>query len=244
MASKIIFVIALSFLASVSAVKLECIFRTGGVSGIGNVYVCILMGMTHADERLIDEVTGDHETGMTNQDVEAIVAVGRFINRIPSNSASFFPNIISIEWINSNMNEIRNEDIRPFRALRRLNLSGNNFKVLDGNLFQNSPILQFILFRNCGINYVGAGFLENLNSLEIADFRQNICIDIIANTTQLLFDLRENLAENCPLEIEPEECPAGCVERIEALEREVFAVTAENEKTKKQLKKVLKHLDL
>jgi hypothetical protein len=197
----------------------------------GEIYGCVVENiLLNGNEALFEDITGNHLPGYTNVNVTALQATEkRVLSRLPRNLAEFFPNLAFLFWTLSELEFISSEDLRPFPNLAELGLYGNRFGSLDGNLFQHTPNLQLIDFTSTQLTSVGFGLLDNLKSLKIAGFLFNPCISLYATTPEAIEELKKLLIVQCPptdiesTKVLPFECPQGCVERIEALEREVFA---------------------
>lgn len=176
-------------------------------------------------------MSGKHLNGYSNEDVQYIFVEGQDLTMIPKNIENFFPNLLGIEWYNSNLMTVSADDLKPFPQLKVFSVYINHLLTVDGDLFEFTPNLRWISFYDNDIQHVGLDLLTQLSDLGYADFRSNDCINKLANSAQSLSDLNAQLISKCqPLETTslpttvtelPEACPASCVEHIESSDDEI-----------------------
>lgn len=71
---------------------------------------------------------------------------------------------------------------------------------LEGNLFDSTPAIKRINFKNNQFQFVGANILKSLNFLSDADMTGAGCISTYAANNQEIVELKVNLKENCGFE--------------------------------------------
>jgi Leucine rich repeat len=164
----------------------------------GSVYGCIADVTTFGGNLTLVSVTGRHQGWRGNNQVEMVdVRDERSLNGIPANIGQFFPNTNIFQWIRGNLTTLVEEDLRQFN-LKALILTSNNIVSLDGNVFSNSVGLIQIDFANNNIRHTAPETLRVINSLQLADFSANPCINKNARTPIAVRDLIIQLNEQCP----------------------------------------------
>ena len=203
----------------------DCTFSTENWLATDNFYTCSGTIVGSGREGSILDVTGEHEGGLTNEDVNALSIINqRALERIPTSLQNFFPNLFAIEWKFGDLAVISAADLEHFANLTIFSVYGNRLVTLPGNLLMNSRIIRHIDFGSNSINHVGQTFISGTASLEVALFERNNCISFSAGTPSELSTLTSLLQDWCPPLPEPEpepECPASCVERIDYLEQRI-----------------------
>lgn len=136
---------------------------------------------------------------MSSADVNALLfenALG--FSRIPRNIEQFFPNIFLIDWFRGELTTVSANDLKPFPNLIVLYINFNRLVSLDGNLLQYTPSIREIYFDNNLLDNVGFNLLANSVELEIADFRNNRCVSILATEPEEMITLNNVLPFLCP----------------------------------------------
>lgn len=127
----------------------------------------------------ITSLTGTHTGGMTNANVQALLLTSNYMakfNKLPSNLATYFPNLVAITVDNSRMKTLTKADLAPFPNLIYLSAQMNMIRVLEGDVFSSNPLLQYLNLAYNSIQYVGAGFLSTNTALSSIQFQYNRCL--------------------------------------------------------------------
>lgn len=161
---------------------------------------------------------------------------GYRVEHLPSNFATFFPNLVGLQWMGTYLRTIKPSDLSPYPNLVFLGLSMNLIHELDGNLFQNNHKLQFIDLTSNQIQKIGTGLLSGLNSLTGLYLYSNPCT---GTAYQLLINPPYNTAADASRDLDslcgpstPSEelgtcdpCLANCTARGAALQIRTNTVT-------------------
>jgi hypothetical protein len=195
---KIIAAIVLVFFASCGqSVIIDCEFIMANWEAVGAVYNCWSGSQASENSRVIQEVRGEHAPGLTNLDVKLFFEFGNELQYIPSNIAVVFPNLIAM-FIDSPLLELSASDLQPFPNLVRFQSMAGLFQVVDGDLFQHNPRLRWINLYGGWLEHVGENLLSGLSELIQADFRDNECINFLADTPETIQELQQLLLVQCP----------------------------------------------
>lgn len=197
---KFLITVLLIFVAAnavpLSAMEIECHFSNAQWQSLGVAYECWVWGVQNPGPELF-EATGNHQTGRTNEDVQAFFADFGFTTpTIPSGIGALFPNLRGLDY-GRNLQIITAEDLRQFPHLEEIIIFRNNLVSLDGNLFMNTLNIRGLAFNTNFIQAIGDEILDGLDQLAWADFRVNACINFIGTNNATLMELRRRIATDC-----------------------------------------------
>lgn len=184
----------------VQCLVIQCVYNANQYwNPGGQMYSCEGTFSNTGDLRKIEEINGVHVADKTNLDVKGFHAADdKIANFIPTNLGEIFPNLVNVQFRNTQLLSLSSSDIRQFTNLVNFFAHNNKIKVLAGDVFQFTPKIQGIHLPRNLIANVGKNFLSNLNELTWADFSSNPCVNINANTPQTLVSLKQKLVESCP----------------------------------------------
>lgn len=181
---------------SVQAIHFDCTFLTL-TPIVGTRYSC-LAEVINSGSSSLDNVTGIHDTGRSNDDVGFLLILDQNVPFVPEGIAEFFKNLDVLVIDSSSLMTISANDLRPFPGLLYLQLYDNQLASLDGDLFTHTPQLQAVFFSQNRIEHIGHDLVTNLNNLTTLFFTNNICINTFANTRALVISLAPFLSVLCP----------------------------------------------
>lgn len=203
---KLLILIILNF-TIIKSIKLECKFyikKWDSFYGPNTEdHYCCSAGssftITSKDDRSITEVIGTHLPGKTANDVEMFKVLYSTVKYFPLGIEKFFPKVKIVTLNNTKLEEISQEDVRPFGAeLISLWLWDNNLKSIDGNLFEFNPNLQKIDLDKNQINYVGHFALSRLKKLNEIYFQFNDChSEKVVNDSNAALILAKTIESKC-----------------------------------------------
>jgi len=197
---KCFFLFIVICISSSSAISINCQFTYINWEIVGRQYNCDVnqIDISGNDTALL-EVTGTHQTSNTNADVGNLIFSGNYpLDRLPTNIESFFPNLVMIYFIGGNLAYVSAENLQPFQNLRVFFAFQNQIATIDGDLFKYSPNLQRIVLDGNLITNVGEDLLTGLTQLTYANFQNNPCINILADTPEGIESLKTALQLQCP----------------------------------------------
>lgn len=187
-----------TILSSLNGLEIVCRFQDIGWM-LGPLYSCQSDRTSNdANSKSIESLRGVHRIRRTNDDVECFnVFEEKTMTRLPNNIVNFFPNLVSIAWTSGSLAAISAEDLKPFPALRALDLGSNKISTLDGDLFTQTPNLVWIIFNTNFISSVGENLLANLNDLTNVFFENNVCIGSWADSYEGIQEIKHQLSTQC-----------------------------------------------
>lgn len=145
---------------------------------IGSTYTCTGTIEFVGNDRNVTEIRGNHTSGNNDSDVLAIALSNQLLtNGVPTNIDYFFPNLSVLSVSNSGIRQISRDDLSPFKNLQALILFNNLLESLDGDLFIETPLLQYINLGTNQIRNIGSNLFNPLNDLRTLRLGHNVCID-------------------------------------------------------------------
>lgn len=192
-----VFVIAVS---SSDSVVLNCTFVDVAVRfRLTNIYSCQAEVIRTGDELVVETVMGTHSPGKSNLDVKSIEFVQQNTDKLYRKIESFFPNLEGIFVHKSGLKVITKEDVNVFPKLRQLDLFLNSVEEIDGNLFEQNPLIEaFSVFSN-PIRSVGYNIFDHLTLLETVHLVNGKCISDRADSNRdRVKNIMFNLTVKCP----------------------------------------------
>lgn len=192
------FLLAVILLAgSAKAIEFDCDFQTFTLWPLGPRYTCNAT-VTFSGSTSLENVTGLHQTGRTNADVQHLQLHNQNLSFIPKGIVDFFNNLDVLVIDVSSLTSISAEDLRPFPNLLMLSLWRNELTSLDGDLFKYTPHLEVIEFGSNQIQHIGHDLVTNLNNLTFFFIQFNVCINRWAVTRDDVLLLASELSIFCP----------------------------------------------
>lgn len=177
-------------------------------------------------------VTGEL-SGRALSDVQVLNVMGQGSissgpDRMPSNLATLFPDLIVIQWMSSGLKHLSASDFASWPNLLQADFMGNHLRSLDGNLFANNHKLQLIDFSMNPIEVIGDGFFIGLDQLTQISFMSVECVgmsymssyDHIENTKADI----QHLCGPLPVPGDLGECPVTCEDRFTAIDASLATV--------------------
>lgn len=181
------FVIAVS-ITSVLNIEIECDYRSSEGFYIKRnskayKYCCYISSssITQLEDKDVLTVTGAHQDGYSNNDVEALDFYGQedttFLATFPK-LAEVFPNfrylLINIAYLNG----FSNQDLKHFPDLEYIVILGCQINSLPSSLFQYNRKLKLIRIAfNEELDHVGRDIFKNLTNLQSVSFEGNKCLN-------------------------------------------------------------------
>jgi len=174
---------SLSYFGSSQSVSFECEFYTGSWSTLGPIYRCDVQNyvyITSPDAAQVASISGIHVTGYNNDNVEAFsVGLGQ-IHYFPRGLNKFFKNLKGIQIYNTGLKEIHQSDLKDFPKLTNIWLGLSDLEIIEENLFEFNPNLEFIYFGSNKISHIDPHVFDKLLKLNNLWLRFNTCINMYA----------------------------------------------------------------
>lgn len=166
--------------------------------GLDRAYTCGVKHLiTNEINRNVSRVNTEHQRGKTNDDVSTIQIFEKKMEYFPRGFTSFFKNIVAFHAGMNGLKYLEKSDLKDFVKLKFLYLYKNQLETLPSDLFIHNPALEYISFFDNRLTNIGSKTLMPLQSLKIAFFDKNICIDKQATTYEGLLELKLEIAQQC-----------------------------------------------
>lgn len=148
------------------------------------------------------------------KNVEALAIVNHTFISMPIILNQLFANLLALEVKKCGLSAIKKSDLKNWPHLKELWMWDNNIKELPRDLFEHSHhSLEVVSFKNNKIEFISKETLKPLKNLLIADFRENVNIDMIYQRNRLnknaiedavsLTMLNKEIAKRCQREVSP-----------------------------------------
>ncbi|KAG5667380.1 hypothetical protein PVAND_015362 [Polypedilum vanderplanki] len=200
----------LYFLVIFSAIKfsrpltLDCQFQTNNLKNLGSLYTCLVDNVFPLFGNIVTNISGTHQDGHNNGNVRVVkIQNSQFLNAIPRNVRSFFPNVIGISLERTSIDKLDGDELNEYgEQLVWFALTFSFLVEVPSNFFLHTPKVVNVWFSNNQIERVGNDLFTplNTNELKIVDFLLNRCISRLAETTPNIVALIDDLRRECPLD--------------------------------------------
>lgn len=183
-----------------SAITVDCEFASkdaGHWTVVGEAYTCYIRNVEVTKKETVTEIKGAHEGSFKNENVKALNIYGKTCHTIPSGFDEFFGDVEAFSVNDSHLKTVTNIDLKQFPKLREIWLYTNDLEFLPSNLFEFNSKVEYIVFKQNKISYVGAEFFNYLPNLSKASFYSNNCINSAANELSELPALKKDIYEGC-----------------------------------------------
>lgn len=121
----------------------------------------------------------------------------RFISYFPTGIEKFAPNLNYLKIENSELLEIKQQDLKVFPRLKTLWMQGNLFETVEKDLFEFNPKLEAIDFSKNKIKEIDGDVFDNLYNLIVLDLNSNLCISMQAIGIEKVGMLIKRIKQNC-----------------------------------------------
>jgi hypothetical protein len=187
------------FFSSTYAVFIKCNFIIVNWDLADEVgYFCDSVIVNNTNPEFIEEVSGDHLPGKTNNDVNGFASRGQKYKSVPRDINKFFPNVTLFNFYAAAFKAISASDLKPFPDLTVFSAVLGEITSIDSDLFVHNPKIHTIDFYENRLQHVGFNLLGDLKSLRRVDFMNNPCIDRIALSPEEISNLNLLLPIQCP----------------------------------------------
>lgn len=195
----------------ITAIDIECTFKTSSVHGYG----CDVKSIEVKSDRdcSIAEIEGHHESGLSNDDVKFINITSQTLKFFPKGLQQKFKNIQRIYIECEKLDQIFLEDLKPFGDdLTFLSLTKSSLEFIPSNLFEATTKISYLVIHSQKLKNIAKNafnpILKNLKTFGInfncsgEEFAQNNedVKNLIANLEIQCFD------QNYKPDIKPKDC--------------------------------------
>jgi len=173
---------SLALFGSTQSVSFECQFTRNGWGPLGEIYKCEVqntVNITSPDAAQIDSITGTHLPGYNNDNVESFhISYQDQVHYFPRGLNNFFKNLREIAIRTTGLKEVHQSDLKDFPKLLNLHLWNNKIEILEKNLFEFNPNLDYIFLESNKISHIDPNVFDKLLKLNDLWLRSNTCINM------------------------------------------------------------------
>lgn len=165
---------------------------------IGEVYTCTVQNFSVAiPNENVTGVIGAHEAGKTNLDVKKLNIANQYCEFLPRGFENFFPNLEGLRVAQSRLVSLTQHDIRVWPQLRNVDMFNNYLIVLDSDLFEKTPHVEYLYFGDNQLAKIGYDIFQPLQKLTKAVFQGNTCVRLNADYVEEVQRLQKAINDNC-----------------------------------------------
>jgi Leucine-rich repeat (LRR) protein len=155
--------------------------------------------------------------------------ISQTVNYLPKGIENFTPDLKALQIYDCQLMSIEKADLKPFPKLIELLLHNNLLEILESDLFESNPQLQYINFNGNKLMLVGENLLAPLKKLNYAYFQDCRCINVYNYDRN---SVMTQLKQSCP---SPEKVKKRlCSKDIEVLESKIVLLEQEVESHKSE----------
>jgi len=173
----------LTFFGSSQSADFQCGYKNDWFGSLGAAYQCEVQNyleITSLDTAQVDSNSGAHLDDFNNDNVTAIQINQGQIHYFPRGLNKIFKNLKGISISNTGLKEIHQSDLKDFPELVDLWLMSNNIEILEENLFEFNPNLDYIDLDSNKISHINPNVFDKLTKLKTLYLRSNNCINVRA----------------------------------------------------------------
>lgn len=190
-----------------NSLEIDCNFKLFYFGEIGALYLCSVTNLSNLSEQKVTKISGIHQSGKTNKDVEAIwIEDNKSLSNFPKGVSKFFPNLKAFLIFDANIKELFGDELNEFPLLQFISLQYCGLKKISSNLFVNTPNLVLINFNNNLLEKVGHDLFKPLDVMKIhrLGFLNNRCIskEEINGNLAIFVEIIKEVQENCKFDDE------------------------------------------
>lgn len=218
--------VAFYIFTNVQSSQITCSFKNQEFWQLGSLYGCL--AKVNLDENQnVNEISGAHAAGKTNEDVKGIKFEANSGKLLPTGIDVFFPFLEAIvAELSKDFIKVSREDFAPFRRLRQVHIYGNKIQELDSDLFISNPLIAHISFGGNPLKHIGHRTFESLKELASIYLVSANCINNEAqNNRPGVLKIMQTISVNCP--------PSSEMIIKEVLESDEFKLRVEQEMSEK-----------
>ncbi|CAO1306543.1 unnamed protein product [Diamesa hyperborea] len=131
---------------------------------------------------------------------ENMIDLKMYSNQIRTIDENAFRELTKLENLEISKNHISSIELNTFKdlvSLKYLHLSENDIVELPSKLFETNLKLEKLFFRSNKLTTINVDLFRPLNSLQVANFDDNVCVDIDAPEDMSIDDLKSVIKEEC-----------------------------------------------
>lgn len=160
-------------------------------------YACKIKYVLQNNFKHLQNATGIHADGKTNQDVKLFYTSSNYIVELPKNLHYVFPNLINIEIETPTFSKISSADLKPFgKNLERLAISDSKIEYLPPDLFDETPNIENFEIQSNEIKFLDVKMFEKLENLSFLRVHVKCYYGQAWGKEELEFMIKE-LGRNC-----------------------------------------------
>lgn len=147
---------------------IDCTYSLYNFHAVGDQYRCLVSNdiiIYSKENTQINTLKGTHVSGKDDDSEIYFHIDSKPIQYFPRGMEKFFKNLRGIAIWHTHLKEIHQEDLKPFPNLNNLHLTKNDIEIIQKDLFDYNPELEFVIIENAKIVHIVSTVFDNLSKL-------------------------------------------------------------------------------
>lgn len=154
--------------------------------------------MTSKYSAFISSALGSHQTNKSNDDVLSFHMERKNVQNFPKGLEKIFKNLIRIGIKFCSLQEVTQDDLKPFPKLVTLALYDNKIEVLEAGTFAHNKNLQIVDLQNNSLVHIDADVFGELSHLKLLLIASSLCVNMNAvNNFDEYNEVIKRINHNC-----------------------------------------------
>lgn len=180
----------------ITIISIKCNIISGPFKRVTNITLCdVASQLTINDDHV--KITFDQSATRRKKEINGFRAANKRILYIPHFEEDTATTMQALSILNSQLKEVRQENLKPLVNLLILDLTANEIEKLDANLFRFNDDLKVVVLSKNRIRFIDPSTFSNLKKLESLQLRPNICYSKSSRNKDDIPKMIEEMEEVC-----------------------------------------------
>ncbi|XP_070504825.1 uncharacterized protein [Chironomus tepperi] len=180
----------------ITIINVKCNIISGPFKRVPNITICdVASQLTINDEHV--KITFDHFSSRLRKEINGFRAANKKILYVPQFDEGTATSMQALSILNSQLREIRQENLKPLVNLVVIDLTANEIEKLDANLFRFNDDLKVIVLSKNKIRFIDSSTFSNLKKLESLQLKPNLCYSKSSKNKLEIPTMIEEIEEVC-----------------------------------------------
>ncbi|KAL7011236.1 hypothetical protein ACKWTF_014178 [Chironomus riparius] len=182
--------------STITIINIKCNIISGPFKRVPNLTLCdVASQLTISVDHV--KITFDSSATRRKKEINGFRAANKKILYLPHFEEDTATSMHALSILNSQLKEIRQENLKPLVNLLIIDLTANEIEKLDANLFRFNDDLKVIVLSKNRIRYIDSSTFSNLKNLESLQLKPNICYSKSSKNKIEIARMIEEIEEAC-----------------------------------------------
>jgi hypothetical protein len=180
----------------IKIISVKCNLIIGPFKRVPNITLCdVASQLIITDDHV--KVKFDFSATRLKREINGFRAANKNIFYIPHFEEDTATSMQALSILNSQLKEVRQENLKPLVNLLIIDLTANEIEKLDANLFRFNDDLKVIVLSKNRIRFIDPSTFSNLKNLESLQLKPNICYSRSSKNKNEIPKMIEEIEETC-----------------------------------------------